>query len=212
MDNEEEIYNFVEALENENNSSIIELTSSKIKNIKNDILQTLQIKSNKLKEMHKKLKEYRYCTDLKDLQEGFFYKEDSRIRIDYIHPSKITILLDEKKAMYLNHELEEVEYFNPKNTVGKIVFDIFNNSFLEGFQKAEFGDNFAIFYLDYKDEDYFYIIEIIFELNPLQIRMVKFDNQEERFSFGLKDHNFNNSFNKNFFSMANPLLRNTKEK
>jgi len=74
MDNEEEIYNFVEALENENNSSIIELTSSKIKNIKNDILQTLQIKSNKLKEMHKKLKEYRYCTDLKDLQEGFFIR------------------------------------------------------------------------------------------------------------------------------------------
>ncbi len=147
-----------------------------------------------------------------DLQEGFFYKEDSRIRIDYMHPSKITILLDEKKAMYLNHELEEVEYFNPKNTVGKIVFDIFNNNFLEGFQKAEFGDNFAIFYLDYKDEDYFYIIEITFELNPLQIRMVKFDNQEEKFSFGLKDHNFNNSFNKNFFSMANPLLRNTKEK
>ena len=48
-----------------------------------------------------------------------------------MHPSKITILLDEKKAMYLNHELEEVEYFNPKNTVGKIVFDIFNKGSLE---------------------------------------------------------------------------------
>ena len=74
MTDNEEIYDFIEALENENNSSIMDLTSSKIKKIKNDILQQLQLKGNELKEMHKKLKHYRYCTDLKDLQEGFFIR------------------------------------------------------------------------------------------------------------------------------------------
>ncbi len=73
-ENDEEIYKIAEALENENNSSIIDLTSAKIKKIKNDILQQLQLKSKDLKEMHKKLKDYRYCTDLKDLQEGFFIR------------------------------------------------------------------------------------------------------------------------------------------
>ena len=74
MGDNEEIYDFIEALENENNSSIIDLTSSKIKKFKNDILQQLQLKGRDLKEMHKKLKDYRYCTDLKDLQEGFFIR------------------------------------------------------------------------------------------------------------------------------------------
>ena len=74
MANEEEILDLVEALDNDNNSSIMDLTSSKIKRIKNDILQRLQIKSVDLKLFHKKLKGYRYCTDLKDLQEGFFIR------------------------------------------------------------------------------------------------------------------------------------------
>ena len=74
MADDEKIYDFIEALENENNSSIMDLTSSKIKKIKNDILQQLQLKGKDLKEMHKKLKTYRYCTDLKDLQEGFFIR------------------------------------------------------------------------------------------------------------------------------------------
>tara|TARA_Y100000996_G_C22485169_1_gene627900 strand:+ start:696 stop:1133 length:438 start_codon:yes stop_codon:yes gene_type:complete len=71
---DETMYDLIEAIENENNSSIIDLTSSKIKKFKNDILQQLQLPGFKVKEFHKKLKDYRYCTDLKDLQEGFFIR------------------------------------------------------------------------------------------------------------------------------------------
>ena len=73
-DEENTMYDFLDALENENNSSIIDLNSSKIKQYKNDILQQLQLDRNLLKEFHKKLKNYRYVTDLKDLQEGFFIR------------------------------------------------------------------------------------------------------------------------------------------
>ena len=48
------------ALENETNASIMRLTTAKIKEHKNTILQKLQLERSKLKEMHKKLKEYRY--------------------------------------------------------------------------------------------------------------------------------------------------------
>ena len=48
------------ALENETNASIMRLTTAKIKEHKNNILQKLQLERSKLKEMHKKLKEYRY--------------------------------------------------------------------------------------------------------------------------------------------------------
>ena len=37
-----------------------------------EILQKLQLPREKLKEFHKKLKYYRYCSDMNDLQDGFF--------------------------------------------------------------------------------------------------------------------------------------------
>ena len=70
----EEVTELLDALDKDTNSSVIDLTNSKIKQIKNDVLQQLQLKGPKLKEMHKKLKHYRYCTDLRDLQYGFYIR------------------------------------------------------------------------------------------------------------------------------------------
>ena len=60
---DQERNNLLHALENETNSSIMNLTSAKIKEHKNTILQKLQLGKSDLKKMHKKLSEYRYCTD-----------------------------------------------------------------------------------------------------------------------------------------------------
>ena len=60
------------ALENETNSSIMNMTSAKIKDIKNNMLQRLQLDRTTLKTFHKKLKDYRYCSDMNDLQYGFY--------------------------------------------------------------------------------------------------------------------------------------------
>ena len=62
------------ALDNENNESICKLTTHLIKQIKNDMLQQLQLSREKLKELHKKLKEYRYVDDLSNLQYGRFIR------------------------------------------------------------------------------------------------------------------------------------------
>ena len=69
--NEDDIY---DALDNDENESIMKLTSSKIKQYKNDIQQKLQLKGKDLKEIHKKLKEYRYCVDMRDIRYGFFIR------------------------------------------------------------------------------------------------------------------------------------------
>ena len=50
-----------DALENETNVSIMDQTTRKIKDQKNNILQKLQLDRKQLKEFHKKLKGYRYC-------------------------------------------------------------------------------------------------------------------------------------------------------
>ena len=64
----------IDALENENNESIMELTSSKIKSMKNDVLQKLQMSKDKLKCMHEKLKEYRYVDEIKDINYGCYIR------------------------------------------------------------------------------------------------------------------------------------------
>uniref|UniRef100_A0A6C0EMD6 Uncharacterized protein n=1 Tax=viral metagenome TaxID=1070528 RepID=A0A6C0EMD6_9ZZZZ len=66
--------NLLHALENETNSSIMNLTSAKIKEHKNTILQKLQLERSELKTMHKKLSEYRYCTDMSDIQYGYYIR------------------------------------------------------------------------------------------------------------------------------------------
>ena len=71
---DQEINNLLLALENESNSSIMNLTSSKIKTIKNNMLQKLAMERDELKIMHKKLKGYRYCSDMQDVQYGYYIR------------------------------------------------------------------------------------------------------------------------------------------
>ena len=71
---DQEINNLLLALENESNSSIMNLTSSKIKTIKNNMLQKLGLEREELKIMHKKLKGYRYCSDMQDVQYGYYIR------------------------------------------------------------------------------------------------------------------------------------------
>jgi hypothetical protein len=62
------------ALNNDNNENIMKLDKSKISKLKNDILQKLQLNKKELKELHKKLKDYRYVVDLADMNYGSYIR------------------------------------------------------------------------------------------------------------------------------------------
>ena len=68
IDNQE----LLKALENDNNTNIINLTNSIIKNMKNDVIQKLQLKRDEIKELHTKLKDYRYINEINDINYGFY--------------------------------------------------------------------------------------------------------------------------------------------
>ena len=59
-------------------------------------------------------------SDGQSIEEGIIYIGKDRIRVDYFNPSKITIVMDQDKAMYVNYDLGEVQYFN-------IIFDFYPN-------------------------------------------------------------------------------------
>ncbi len=76
-DNKEDELNvedLIEALNDEENNSILELNTSKVKTIKNDILQSINIKGKELKEYHKKLKQYRYVDELHCINYGCYIR------------------------------------------------------------------------------------------------------------------------------------------
>ena len=66
-------------------------------------------------------------SDGENLSEGRVYIGKERIRAEYFLPTKILIILGEDKAMYYDYELEEDEFFNPKNTNAWFFYDIFRN-------------------------------------------------------------------------------------
>jgi len=141
-----------------------------------------------------------------DISEGSIFIKGKRIRIEYITPSNLIFVLKENKGMYFNAELNEVQYFNPKNTIGIFLVDLFNN------------DNFLKNSLTIKRKGYFYIqkevlleditykIKIFFEEKPLQLKKLEIINGLDIISFTILNPNYNPNLNKKIFSLANPLL------
>ena len=62
------------ALDNDKNESISNLTYSQIKRDKNDILQSMQFKSDELKTLHARLSDYRYIENGEDACVGSYVR------------------------------------------------------------------------------------------------------------------------------------------
>lgn len=79
MDNDdntysEEILNILKAVENDNNEHIINHSRASIQRTKNNILQQLHLKPDKLKSYHAKLKDYMYIDDLRNIHYGSYIR------------------------------------------------------------------------------------------------------------------------------------------
>ena len=80
-------------------------------------------------------------SDGENISEGKVYIGKKRIRAEYFLPTKILIILAENKAMYYDYELEEDEFFNPKNTNAWFFYDIFRNPIFFEDGKIEVKNN-----------------------------------------------------------------------
>jgi len=134
---------FLDALENETNASIVELTTSKIKSHKNNILQKLQLPRLKLKSFHKKLKDYRYCSDLKDIQYGHYIRWISLKNPDSIYITNGGLLCD---IQIINNEL----HVRCKNNMNCMMQFKFDENII--FQKLSPQEKVILNVLDYLDK------------------------------------------------------------
>ena len=146
-------------------------------------------------------------SDSDGVQEGNIYISNKvkRIKIHYTDPSNIVFVLKNNKAMYFNVDLEEVEYFSTKNSVADIFFNVFynedffyNSKIIEKKNTIEIKKNIST---EEEDKE----ILILFEKNPLIVKQIKIKENDGYRVMTFISPNFNISFRKNFFSIANPL-------
>ena len=139
------------------------------------------------------------------LSEGKVYIGEKRVRAEYLSPTKILIVLDNDKAMYYNYDLEEDEFFNPKNTNAWFFYDIFRNPyFFRDSSLKEESQELIIEKIGFDVDQRNFVIKVYFEKNPLVLRAVEvlIDNQFLKLS--IYNHKYNEEFDKNFFKLINP--------
>ena len=95
------------------------LTMSKIKDIKNNILQSLQLERKLLKSFHKKLKDYRYCSDQSDLQYGFYIRWIPLTNPDNIKLTNGGIIID----IDIINDCIQLRVKNNQNRIFQLKFD-----------------------------------------------------------------------------------------
>ena len=147
--------------------------------------------------------------DGENLSEGKVFVGKKRVRAEYFSPSKILIILDENKAMYYNYELEEDEFFNPKNTNAWFFYDIFRNPlFFEDANIESKNNQLTLEKYSFDLDERKYFIKIYFENDPLVLRKVEVQNNQESLTISIFNHNYNEELNKDLFKLINPKLLN----
>ena len=106
--------------------------------------------------------------------------------------------------MYYNYELDEDEFFNPKDTSAWFFYDIFNNPDFFNSAKLNEIDNNVIIEKIGNSEIGSFEIKVFFENHPLILRMVKLYLENEYIELSFFNHKYNETFNKRFFKLINP--------
>ena len=140
------------------------------------------------------------------VQEGKIFFGMKRIKITYTNPQKLTLIFSEKKGMYVNHKLEETEFFMTKKSYIKFFFDIFhkknrmrNMNVKQSDKQVEISEKAQL-------DNIFFDIKLTYENEPIKLRRLEIISDDEKIQMSFFDHKFETVFNSSFFSMIDPYL------
>jgi hypothetical protein len=139
-----------------------------------------------------------------EIQEGEIYFGLDRIKMNYKYPQNLTLILSERKGVYINHNLKESQYFNTNKSFIKFFFKLLKGS--EFAKKPEIEDGFIKINDSFVLEDNYYQITILYENKPIKIRKIIILEENNNLEISFFDHNSLEFFDKKFFSMVDPYL------
>ena len=139
-----------------------------------------------------------------EIQEGEIYFGSDRIKMDYKHPINLTLILSERKGVYINHNLKESQYFNTDKSFIKFFFKFLKNN--EFVNKPKVEKNFIKINDGFILDDIYYQITILYENKPIKIRKIIIFEDNQNIEISFFDHKSLGVFDKKFFSMVDPYL------
>ena len=108
--------------------------------------------------------------------------------------------------MYVNHNLKQSEFFVTKNSYIKFFFDFFHNKnqiknmvVKQSSGQIEIKEKVTL-------ENTFFNIKVIYENEPIKLRRLEIVGNDEKIQMGFFEHNKEDVFDKNFFTMIDPYL------
>ncbi len=147
--------------------------------------------------------------DGSNLSEGKIFIGSKRVRAEYFSPEKIVIILSEDKAMYYNYELEEDEFFNPKNTNAWFFYDIFRNpNFFENSQISIINNELILKKTGVDNEGKSFTLRVLFENSPLVLRAIEIIIEDSFLRLSIYDHSYDQDFDRGLFKLISPKLLN----
>tara|TARA_Y100000589_G_C26629029_1_gene417272 strand:+ start:69 stop:482 length:414 start_codon:yes stop_codon:yes gene_type:complete len=111
--------NLIDALENDKNESIMNTNLSNIKEIKNNVLQQLNISRESLKALHEKLKNYRFVDEISDLQSGNYVRWINLKNPEKLYLTRGAFLCD----IEINNDGVHIIFRNPRGRYCQIRMD-----------------------------------------------------------------------------------------
>ena len=140
-------------------------------------------------------------SDNLSLEEGVVYIKDDMIRLDYINPSR-TLKLKKDKGVYINHDLEEEEFFSTKKKFVRAFYDIFiKNDFFNSLS-PKINNKEIIFEKNITIDSNNTNIKIFFENSPLTLRKIIAETENNLISISFYNHTYNEFFENDFFSFV----------
>jgi len=145
-------------------------------------------------------------TDGQTIEEGIIYIGKERIKVIYQSPNKITIVISQKKGMYVNHELEEVQYFNTNKSFVSVFFNILTGPNYSKNTEIQYSSDSILLKDNFSAKDKNFNIEVFYENNPIKLRKIKVKEGVDGFEIGFFDHQISHDHKDGFFSLINPLI------
>ena len=116
--------------------------------------------------------------------------------------------MNQDKAMYVNYDLKEVQYFDPQDSAAGVFINIFKNNFFLEDTNIDIKNKSMLLKKEGEIDNDKFTLLILFEKNPDILRKIKLEYNNEYNSVMLSNHNFNAIFDKKFFTLANPFIIN----
>ena len=140
MDNISLDSTFEDIIKELDEKNLLYLTSGKIKQIKNNILQKLYLSREELLDFHKKLKEYRFIDELDEIKIGGYIRWINLINKDNIKLTNGGLIIDLKNS-------DDDIIIICKNSNNRVFSLKMNNCFI--FQKLNQQEKILIKIIDY---------------------------------------------------------------